>query len=110
MDKIFKNSIKEAYNSLKGKTLENLLNTYEVVSVDRQPNEFDGVLQSVTMLYTLRVPLDIGGFILVDVFEDSNGLELGESVYYEPIKGHEFCHLWCDCDGNPDEIQIGVGT
>ena len=108
MDKIFKNSIKEAYNSLKGKTLENLLNTYEVVSVDRQPNEFDGVLQSVTMLYTLRVPLAIGGFILVDVFEDGY-VELGESIYYEPIKGHEFCHLWCDCDGNPDEIQIGVG-
>lgn len=109
MDNIFKKAIKDAYNNLKGQTLESLLNTYEVTLVDRQPNEINGVLQGVTMIYTFRVPLSVGGFILVDVFEDSY-LELGEMIYYEPIKGHEFCHLWCDCDGNPDDVKIGVGA
>ena len=100
MDKIFKDSIKTAYNNLMGQTLETLLNTYEVTHVERTPNDINGVLQSVCIVYTLRVPLSIGGYILVDVFEDGY-LELGEAVYYEPIKGHTFCTLWFDCDGNP---------
>lgn len=100
MDKKYREAIRNAYIGVMGQTIEALLNTYEVTHVERDTNEINGVLQSVCIVYTLRVPLSVGGFILVDVFEDSY-LELGEMVYYEPIKGHTFCTLWFDCEGNP---------
>ena len=104
MDKILKNAFKEAYNNLQGKTLESLLNTYEVVQVERNTFKSEGVLRSVCIVYTLRVPLSVGGFILVNFFDEEES-SFGEWFIYEPIKGHKFCTILCDYDGTPDEIH-----
>ena len=105
MDKIFKESVKTAYNELRGKSLESLLNDYEVASVDRSSTKRDGTLLNVCINYTLRVPLSVGGFILVDFFDEEEDSSFGEWMIYEPIKGHKFCIILCDYDGTPDEIH-----
>ena len=104
MDKKFREAIRNAYIALLGKTIESLLNEYEVDFVERDEDVLNGALQGVTMIYTIRVPLSVGGFILVPVFEDG-GVELGEILHYEPIKGCTFCVLTLDYEGNPSVFK-----
>ena len=90
MDKKFREAIRNAYIALLGKTIESLLNEYEVDFVERDADVLNGAL--------------VGGFILVPVFEDG-GVELGEILHYEPIKGCTFCVLTLDYEGNPSVFK-----
>ena len=104
MDKIFKEAIKTAYTNLQGKIFKSLLNTYEVVSVERHTYKREGVLQSVCIVYTLRVPLSVGGYILVNFLDGDDDCGFDETLVYEPIKGCSFCVITIDYDGTIDKL------
>ena len=105
MHKKIREAIRNAYIALLGKSIESLLNEYEVDSVERDVNTTNGIMQGVTMIYTIRVPLEVGGFILVPVFEEDGDVDLGVLLPYEPIKGRIFCVLTLDYEGNPSILK-----